>query len=62
MSLDDLSVHSIRTLIENLAIVVVNIICLPGTTVVTRLNMLQSRTFQLLNVNLDRIVPINMTQ
>ncbi|MCY4589407.1 MAG: transposase, partial [Alphaproteobacteria bacterium] len=63
---DGLPVHSFRTLIDDLASVVVNVIRLPGaskerTTIVTRRTKLQSRAFELLEVNPDRTVPINMT-
>ncbi|MCY4557941.1 MAG: hypothetical protein OXF79_16560 [Chloroflexi bacterium] len=63
---DGLPVHSFRTLIDDLASVVVNVIRLPGaskerTTIVTRRTRLQSRAFELLEVNPDRNVPINMT-
>ena len=63
---DGLPVHSFRTLIDDLASVVVNIIRLPGaskerTTIVTRRTRLQSRAFELLELNPDRTVPINMT-
>ncbi len=58
--------HSFRTLIDDLASVVVNVIRLPGagqkrTTIVTRRIRLQSRAFELLEVNPDRTVPINLT-
>ena len=63
---DGLPVHSFRTLIDDLASVVVNVIRLPGagqerTTIVTRRTRLQSRAFELLEVNPDRTVPINLT-
>ena len=63
---EGLPVHSFRTLLDDLASVVVNVIRLPGagtqrTTVVTRRTRLQSRAFELLEVNPERTVPINMT-
>ncbi len=61
-----LPVHSFRTLLDDLASVVVNVIRLPGgdqerITIVTRRTRLQSRAFELLKVNPDRSVPISMT-
>ena len=58
--------HSFRTLIDDLASVVVNVIRLPGageerTTIVTRRTRLQSRALELLEVNPDRSVPIGVT-
>ncbi len=63
---EGLPVHSLRTLIDDLARVVVTIVRLPGagtqrTTIVTRRTRLQSRAFELLKVNPDRTVPINLT-
>ena len=63
---DGLPVHSFRTLIDDLASVVVNVIRLPGAgteraTIVTQRTRLQNRAFELLEVNPDRSVPINMT-
>ena len=63
---EGLPVHSFRTLLDDLASVVVNVIRLPGagterTTIVTRRTRLQSRAFELLEVNPDRTVPINLT-
>ena len=63
---DGLPVHSFRTLIDDLASVVVNVIRLPGagterTTIVTRRTRLQSRAFELLEINPDRTVPISMS-
>ena len=59
-------VHSFRTVLDDLASVVVNVVRLPGagterTTIVTRRTRLQSRAFELLEVNPDRTVPISMT-
>ncbi len=60
---DGLPVHSFRTLIDDLASVVVNVIRLgqERTTIVTRRTRLQNHAFELLEVNPDRTVPINMT-
>ncbi len=63
---EGLPVHSFRTLLDDLASVVVNVVHLPGagtecTTIVTRRTRLQSRAFELLEVNPERTVPINMT-
>ena len=63
---DGLPVHSFGTFIDDLAGVLVIIIRLPGAgreraTVVTRRTRLQNRAFQFLEVNPDRIVPMNVT-
>ena len=60
--LPDHAVEGFRTRIDDL----VNVVRLPGagrerTTIVTRRTRLQSRAFELLEVNPDRSVPINVT-
>ena len=64
--LPDHVVEGFRTLIDDLASVVVNVIRPPGagterTIIVTRRTRLQSRAFELLEVNPDRTAPINLT-
>ena len=63
---DGLPVHSFHTLLDDLSSVVVNAVRLPGVdqaglAIVTRPTPLQSRAFQLLDVNPDQTVPISVT-
>ncbi len=59
-------VHSVRTLVDGLAGLVVNVIRLPDddqerATIVARRTRLQNRAFELLEVNSDRTNPMKLT-
>ena len=63
---DGFPVHSFRTLLDDLSSVALNTVCLPGRAqtdlaVVTTPTRLQSRAFELLEVNPGQFVPIRMT-
>ncbi|MDE0045920.1 MAG: hypothetical protein OXU19_08675 [bacterium] len=63
--LPDHVVEGLRTLIDDLASVVVNVIRLPGAgpernTIVTRRTRVQCRAFELLEGNPDRTAPMNL--